>query len=229
MLVELGRVEIPGYADALRRESEQRLAAFVDVPGGLVPLCGLPVRILTLRLLHTLRAARNGFVCPWRFDTDAEVAAHALDFTWKISPHYRPPLMARSLDLGYLWHRARWQHRAARVPLADLIAGVHAYLADVFADSPFRHGGADATADNGQPSTRRSQSMNFSPALACESAYVIDLFAEGGYPWNADAILDCPLPRLWQHIRLIQQRVHGVRPLSEAQKLANTYMAHRRN
>lgn len=230
MLVELGRVEIPGYADALRRERELRMAAFVDVPGGIVRIGGVPVRILTLRLLHHLRAGGNGFVTPFRFDEAWEVYSHALDFAWKLSPLYRVPRADVALDLGYHARRLWWllSLRLRRVDPDRLVSDLYGYLSDVFADSPFT-GGNDTAADNGKPTTAQSRATQFTPPTACEAASLIDQFAEAGYPWSADEILDCPLPRLWQHIRLIQRRVYGVRPVSRAQQLATEYMATRRN
>lgn len=230
MLVELGRVEIPGYADALRREREMRMAAFVDVPGGIVRIGGVPVRILTLRLLHHLRAGKNGFVSPFRFDHAWEVYSHALDFAWKLSPLYRVPRADVALDLGYHARRLWWllSLRLRRVKPDQLVSDLYGYLGDVFADSPFT-GGSDTAADNGKPTTAQSRATQFAAPLACEAANIIDQFAEAGYPWRADDILDLPLPRLWQHLRLIQRRVYGVRPVSPAQQLATEYMATRRN
>lgn len=230
MLVELGRVEIPGYAEAQRHERELRMAAFVDVPGGIVRVAGMPARILTLRLLHHLRAGRNGFVVPFRFDHVWELYAHSLDFLWKISPLYRVPRADAAADLGYHVRRLWWlaSLRLRRVKPETVPGAINDYLNDVFADSPFT---ADPTPadDNGRPTTARSKATTFSPPAACEAANVMDAFAEAGYPWRADEVLDCPLPRLWQHLRLIQRRVHGVEPTSRAQRLANDYMAKRRN
>lgn len=230
MLVELGRVEIPGYAEAQRRERELRMAAFVDVPDGIVRIAGIPVRVMTLRLLHHLRAGGNGFVVPFRFDEAWELYAHSLDFAWKLSPLYRVPRADVPIDVGYQLRRIRWLIglRLRRVNAADLPAAIYAYLGDVFADSPFT-ADTDTAADNGSPTTAQSKATQFAPPLACEAANVIDMFAEANYPWSTDAVLDCPLPRLWQHLRLIQKRVYGVRPVSAAQRLATEYMANRRN
>lgn len=230
MLVELGRVEIPGYADALRRERDARMAAFVDVPRGIVRVAGIPTRILTLRLLHRLRTGRNGYVVPFRFDTRAEIVTHSLDFLWKLSPFYRVPRADVAMDLGYLARRVAWlaSLRWNRVKASDLPTEIYGYLSDIFTDAPFTSE-RDPVKDNGEPTTRKSSAQTFTPPMTCEAASVMDMFAEAGYPWSADDILDCPLPRLWQHIRLIQKRVYGIRPHSNAQRLATEYMATRRN
>ena len=62
-------VEIPGYAEALRREDRLRRQAWTNKSD---TIAGVTVRALTWRDVETLAELRNGFFCPWRFDTDAE-------------------------------------------------------------------------------------------------------------------------------------------------------------
>lgn len=217
MVAELGRVEIPGYAEALRRETSARAYAFAEVNVG--TLNGLPARLMTMRLLHRLRLGRNGFVVPCRFDSDAEAYAHALDFVWKLHPRWKPakakPSMADNI------RRALWQYRAAQVPPRDFVMAVMDYLDEMFFDSPFID---PAPRSSNGDRVRVMGRESFTPPIASDLASIIDLFAEGGYGWTPDQILDLPLVRLWQHARLILRRCYGVDCGSHAQRLAAAHM-----
>ena len=217
MVAELGRVEIPGYSDALRKEQKVRAAAYFDCD--VLSLNGLPVRLLTMRLLHRLRLGRNGFVVPCRFESDTEAYAHALDFVWKLNPKWR---MAQDKPkFSDNVRRAIWEYQARKVPPRDFVMAVMDYLEEMFFDSPF----IDSTPrDTNGSKVKVLGRETFTPPIACDMAVLIDLFAEGGYAWTPDEILDLPLVRLWQHIRLIYRRVYGIDCGSHAQRLAAEYM-----
>lgn len=78
----LNLAEIPGYADAQRREREARDLAFCDWP---VPLCGLSVNQFTLTHLLVLGNCDNAFVAGGA-PTPEDVAF----FLWAVSPEYAP-------------------------------------------------------------------------------------------------------------------------------------------
>ena len=80
-------VEIPGYADALKREDRLRRQAWVHTHS---EIAGVKVRPLTWRDVETLGELRNGFFCPWKFDTDQEFLGHCAQLVWYLSECKKP-------------------------------------------------------------------------------------------------------------------------------------------
>jgi len=99
----LPRVEVPGLAEARRRERQIRENAFLDLPQW---ICGIPVRHFTLRHLLILDQLRNGFVVPCEFERSSEKVAHALQFIWVCSFWYGVP---KNVWQWALMRFRRWQ------------------------------------------------------------------------------------------------------------------------
>lgn len=197
-------IEIPGYAEALRRESELRRKAWSDDSD---TIAGVTVRLLTLRDMEKLAGMRNGFFCPWKFDTDTEFLGHCAQLVWWLSDCAKP-----KDGMGYV-SRAIVAAQAQRLikhvgqdpkQLAD---DCMRYVKDTFMDAPKGGGGTGASPIAGGP------------------AYVADLLASGGYRMTVDEVLDMPLVRLWQLIRLVLKRVNGETPTNESDRIATDYLA----
>jgi hypothetical protein len=204
MAVELQRVEIPGYADAVKREQRVRREAWVHVRH---ELAGVPVRSLTLRDMELLEEMRNGFFAPWRFDSDEEYLSHCAQLVWWLSDCPKPDR-----------YRSTWRDLFTAKPRKELIAqlatrpaqlarDVAQFMRDQFMDAP------------------KGQSGIASAATAAGPAYIFDTLAAGGYHFSADEILDMPLPRLWQLVRLVQRRVFGVPLTNPSDNIATAHLA----
>lgn len=203
MTAHLQFVEIPGLADAIRREVETRRAAWLD---SRAEIAGVSVRQMTLRDLTILEEMRNGFCCPWRFDSVAEMLGHSAQLVWWLSDLPKPPLKSNRV-----WHPIVAAHKSnllrylAQRP-ADLINGTQDYLRNTFLDAP-KGGGA-----GGAP-------------IAASPAYIADTLAAGGLFEGVDAMMDSPLLRLWQLMRLANRRIYGIPATNESDKLACDYLA----
>ena len=204
-MAQVPTVQIPGYAEALAREDDVRRKAFAV--SGRSRIAGIAVRQMTLRDMLTLEHIRNGFFVPFTFETNLEVLTHCSQLVWWMSGCAKPPLdstvkihpratIARVLLLKHL----------ARFP-ATLASGTKQYLADTFMDAP------------------KSSGSVRTPAHASQPAYIMDLFASGGYTLTDDQILDMPLTRMWQLIRLINSRVHGADLTNPSDALACEHLA----
>lgn len=116
----LDLAQIPGYAEAQRKEQEERDLAFCD---WLVPLCGLEVRQFSLLHLIILGNCDNAFVS--NADPKPEDVAF---FLWVVSPQYRPNSQgerdAFCKDIG------------AKVKFVPACAEIAAYLDRAFQDMP---------------------------------------------------------------------------------------------
>lgn len=199
-----GFVEIPGFREAVKREQRVRRQAWTSAHS---LICGVRVRALTLRDLETLEEMGNGFFAPWRFDTELEYLAHCAQLVWWLSSVRKP-----GPDAG-LWRthrclvaRRRLNARLAAEP-ARLANETRAFLEEQFFDAPKGH--------SGMPTT---------PAAA-GAAYLIDAIAAGGYGLDPETVLDLPLPRLWQLVRMVQRRVFGQPLTNPSDKLATDYLA----
>jgi len=203
MAADLQFVEIPGFRDALKRESLVRRQGWV---GAHAEIAGVRVRFLTLRDMVLLEEMQNGFFCPWRFDTDAEFLGHAAHLVWWLSDCPKPPTNARTWFQPRAWaSRARLLEHLKRRPV-DLANDVRAYIEDAYLDAP-RCGGT-----GGSP-------------LAATPAYIADTLAAGGFALSLDEILDMPVTRLWQLVRLAARRVYGTPATNASDKLACDYLA----
>jgi hypothetical protein len=202
----LPTVEIPGYAEALRREQRVRAAAWRQPAD---TLAGVPVRPLTLAEIGHLEDMRNGFFVPFTFATEAEIDGHCAQLVWWLSACPKP---ARDAGRGGLRYLYTWQAR--RELLAYLAAHRDAlrrevmdWLADNFMDAPKSDGGL-----LGQPE-------------AHGNAYIMDALAAAGYGFSEAEVLNMPLPRLWQYVRLASRRLSG-RPLTNpSDRVATDYLA----
>jgi len=120
--------EIPGYAEALKRERETRDLAFCDWP---VPLCGLKVNQFTLMHLLILGNCDNAFV-GGRLPKVEDVAF----FLWVVSPQYAPNA-PKARDRFIKTIRKRVKFFAACAEIGE-------YMDGAFQDSPHAGNVADA-------------------------------------------------------------------------------------
>lgn len=178
-------IELPGFAEVLRREHEIRARAFH--PAAAAPrIAGEAVRPLTLGLLLELEGKRVAFVNPWKFDTGLELAAECARFIWHVSElrgrwGSRLPLLARR-------RRERLIARVAAHP--EALGDLRAYLDDALYDAPF--------ADTGGGAAR---------SFVHWTAAVVDMLGAGGSVLTRKEIMATPLSQLWQLYRLAAARV----------------------
>jgi len=203
MAADLKVVEIPGFRDACRREAGVRRAAWCSTH---TTIAGVRVRLLTLRDTITLEEIGNGFFNPWRFDSDEEFLGHCAQLVWWVSDAPKPSPNERRVILPRVaYHRARLVAHLAKRP-KELAEGVRAYLEDSFLDAP-KGGGT-----GGQ-------------AIAAAPAYIADTLAAGGYSLTLDEVLDMPVTRLWQLLRVAARRVFGVPATNYSDQIACDYLA----
>ena len=198
-------VEIPGYADALRREDRLRRQAWTN-PGDVI--AGVTVRALTWRDVETLAELRNGFFCPWRFDSDAEYLGHCAHLVWWLSDCRKP--VANDTRIGKIIVEAQKMRliRHLRDHPKQTAEGVMRYLSDTFADGPK---GGSSVGTNGP--------------VAGGPAYIADTLAAAGYAYTLDQMLDMPLMQLFQILRLARRRVYGEKITNESDRIACDYVA----
>ena len=203
MAADLQFVEIPGFRDALKREARIRREAWCATH---TEIAGVRVRLLTLRDMVILEQLENGFFAPWQFDSEEEFIGHCAHLVWWLSYCPKPAQDARS------WFQPRVM--AARHRLIahlkkrpqDLARGVRAYIDESFLDSPRGSG------SGGQP-------------IAATPAYIADTLAAGGLFTTIDEMMDMPVTRLWQLLRVSARRVYGVPASNASDKLACDYLA----
>jgi hypothetical protein len=99
-------------------------------------------------------------------------------FLWFLSPGYNPADRPA---------RAKFLHRIARKRLGTCIRQIDRFLDDVMLDAPPT-----------QEGPRTTPFVNF-------AARLVETFAVE-YGWSESAVLDLPLPRLFQYLRLIELR-----------------------
>lgn len=198
-------VEIPGYADAVRREDELRRRAWVN-PWR--EICGVRVRPLTLRDMESLAELRNGFFLPWKFDSDEEYLGHCAQVVWWLSALPKP-------TEGDSWLRRRRVLRAKDALVRKLFADrarlaqeVPEFIGEQFFDSLRGSSGAVS----GTP-------------IAANPAYVADTLAAAGYRLHPDEVMALPLPQLWQLLRVATRRMTGQTPPNPSDKVATDYLA----
>jgi len=210
-MATLQTVPIPGYADAVKRENRLRDTAFLD---GHEIVCGVEVVPLSLRRLIWLEQARNGFVVPCRFESEQEMLAHALQCVYFCLPEFEPPKSPRfsfwqAFQDGV--NQRAFFRKALRAGAPDvIIAEIEEWLNGAFMD--MMTGGG--TKDEVPP-----------PSYASYPAYIIDRFAEAELPFSYDEILDMPLRRLWQHLRVSSRRIHGATLTNPSDAHAVDYLA----
>ncbi len=208
-MVTLEKVQVPGLREAIQRETRIRDTAFLD---GLEIVCGVEVVPLSLRRLIWLEQAQNGFIVPFRFDSDEEFLSHALQVVYFCTPKFSIPESPR---VG-LWSVFRENYRqqgffrkALRSGTPEVvIKEVEVWIKDAFMDAP--NGGSDG--------------VN-SPSYASYPAYVMDKLAEAGLSFSFDEIMDMPLRRLWQHWRVAVRRIDHVTLTNPSDDLATKVIA----
>jgi len=206
----LQTVQIPGYAEACKRESRLRDTAFL---GGREIVCGVEVEPLSLRRLIWLEQARNGFVVPCRFDNDQEMLAHALQAVYFCTPAFEVPKSPRfSFWLAFQDGMAQrnFFRKALRSGTPEAIVNeVESWLREAFMDASSAGGKSEVPAQS----------------YASYPAYIVDSFAAAGLPFTYDEIMDMPLRRLWQHWRVAMRRTHGVSLSNPSDELAVEHLA----
>lgn len=195
--------QIPGFADALRREAAVRREAWAHTH---TEIAGIRVRVLTMRDVVILEELQNGFFAPWRFDSDEEFLSHCAQLVWWMSDLPKPPLYSRSVFHPWIAGRQRALIRYLATKPKQLAADTNRYLSDAFMDAP-KGGQTQGQAVAGMP------------------AYLADTLAAGGFQITTDEMLDMPLARLWQLIRLASRRVYGTHLTNESDKIACDYLA----
>ena len=209
-MVTLPTVEIPGYADALRKEARIRDTAFLD---GLEIVCGVEVVPLSLRRLVWLEQAHNGLIVPWRWDSDQELLAHSLQVLYFCTPRFSPPASPRYSFLRSFRDGMMYQaffRKTLRSGTPEVIVKeIETWLSEAFMDSPAGGGSNEIPG----------------PSYASYPAYVVDKFAEAGLPFSYDEILDMPLRRLWQFWRVALRRLHDATLTNPSDLLAVNHLA----
>jgi hypothetical protein len=197
-------VQIPGYAEALKREDRLRRQAWVhdrDV------IAGVTVRPLTWRDVETLAEMRNGFFCPWKFDTDAEYLGHCAQLVWWLSDCRKPAQGdTRMTSIIISAQRARLIRHLGK-HTQQLAEDVVRFLGDTFEDGP------------------KGGSASQGGAIAGGPAYIADTLAAGGYSLTFKEILDMPLVQLFQIMRLVRRRLYDDKPTNSSDKIATDYLA----
>lgn len=206
MSANLQFVPIPGLADAVRRESSIRRKAWSL---GHTTICDIPVRWMTVQDVCDLEELNNGFFAPWRFDTEEEFLTHCAQLVWWLSLDL-PKRKAGEPDL--VWNARVYRHRRtiSRLALRDpgrLAREVTEYIKDQFMDSP------------------KGESDGGTSPVAASPAYVMDALAAGGYVLTPQQVLEMPLVRVWQLIRLTQRRLYHTTLTNPSDKLATDYLA----
>jgi hypothetical protein len=110
---------VPGYREAVQRETDLRDAAFLPVTDS---ICGVEVNQLTPFHLAALTLARSPFICGGvPFPRDIAL------FLWCVSPEYNP----RAVVSRWLFIR-----RVAKLDYREAVEGVMRYVGEAFADAP---------------------------------------------------------------------------------------------
>lgn len=193
--IKLNRVEIPGLADAYRKERGLRNASFGNCTRRIGPFT---VRLMTLRDLCWLDAEGNKWVSGKPFKTRGEGFTDALALIWHLSLSVRMPENGESVPTGQairmLARKLSVFVLGAFLDEQKLMLDVAEYLQDRFYDAPKNGGNRDSEMER---------------SFAAGPASVVDLFAAGGYALTENEILDMPLDRIWQYGRLIADRLGG--------------------
>lgn len=209
-MVTLERVEIPGYAEACRREARVRDTAFL---GGNEIVCGVTVAPISLRRIIWLEQAHNGYLVPWRFDSEDEMLAHALQILYFCRPDFMPPESPKfslwnSFTEGMrrdAFFRTAMRSRSASI----IIKEIEDWFGDALMDSPAGGGQSEVPA----------------PSFASWPAYIVDKFAETGLTFTYHEIMDMPLRRLWQHWRVAVGRINDAKLTNPSDQVAVEYLA----
>ena len=207
MSATLQTVAIPGYADACRKEARVRDTAFLD---GLEIVCGVEVYPLSLRRLIWLDMAKNGFVVSCIFDNEREMLAHAVQILYFCSPDFTLPLSPKTNFILSFMDGIKEQQFIRKVMkgriVSDVINEVKSWQEDNFMDAPTGGGGITGA------------------AYASYPVFIVDAFGDAGLPFTYDQIMDMPLRRIWQHLRISMRRISGLTLSNPSDDIAVTYL-----
>jgi hypothetical protein len=195
--------EIPGFADACKREAKIRREAWAHSH---TSIAGVRVRLLTLQDMVMLEEMGNGFFNPWRFDTEEEFLGHAAQLVWWLSDCRKPETNSRSLWQPVVAMQREKLLAFLRQRPEELASGVRAYLEDMFLDAP------RGTGAGGQ-------------AIAAAPAYVADMLSAGGMFMPLPEMMAMPVTRLWQLLRVAARRVYGLPQTNRSDAIACDYLA----
>lgn len=213
-MVILQTVRIPGYAEAVRKETHSRDTAFLDA---LECVCGLWVHPLCLRSLTALETARNGHIEPCIWESPEEEIGHAIQVLYFCRPGFRVPRQAPGFWATFRECRKQvmFSRQVLRYGREKIVPEVQQWLQDSMMDAP--SGGGEG--------------IGGGRTLASYPTYIIDKFAEAHLPFNYDEIMTMPLRRLWQHWRLAVHRLDGISLANPSDKIRTDYLAsqHARN
>lgn len=209
-MVTLETVEVPGLREAIARESRIRDSAFLR---GNEVVCGVVVRPLCLETLIWLEQAQNGFFVRYVFDDDRERLAHAIQTLYFSRPCFAVP---DSPVVGF-W-RSFMDGLSEQLFIRRLVRGkdkdaivseVAEWISDAFMDAP--SGGSDNAVR--------------SPSYASYPVYIFDRFAEAGFSFGYDEIMEMPLKRLWQYLRIANRRLGVATLTNPSDQIAVDYLA----
>ncbi len=209
-MVTLQTVEIPGLREAIKREARVRDTAFLD---GMEIVCGVEVHPLSLRRLIWLEQAKNGFIVPFRFDSDDEFLAHALQVIYFCTPAFKMPTTPKTKLLDVFWEGYRQNRFFAKALRSgtpkQIVEDIKAWIGDAFMDTP---------AGGGSNEVPR-------PSYVSYPASIVDKFAEAGFTFTYDEIMDMPLVRLWQFWRLAGKRLNSLTLTNPSDDIAVNHIA----
>ena len=168
--------DIPGYKEALAEERELRGRVCIGIP---FVVCGVHLRLMTLRDYVNLQALRSPFVAGgFVRRTDC------LQILCYMQTGYREPKQGL---IGRFLARRRNSEILKLVQKFDtlqLIAGINEYIDAVFLDSP-----------------ASSVSAGESSPIASSTASIIDQLGSS-YGWSIDEMMDVELPLVFQLFRI---------------------------
>lgn len=209
-MVTLQTVEVPGLREAIARESRVRDSAFLR---GNEVVCGVVVRPLCLETLIWLEQAHNGFFVRYVFDDNRERLAHAIQALYYSRPGFTIP---ESPVVGF-WKSFK-DGLSEQLFIRRLVKGkqrhtivneVAEWISDAFMDAP--SGGGDNAIR--------------SPTYASYPVYIFDRFAEAGFSFSYDEIMNMPLKRLWQYLRIANRRLGAGSLTNPSDQIAVDYLA----
>lgn len=172
-------IHVPGYAEALAKETEKRDLAFVRVHPDIM---GIPVCHMTPEHLAILRGIDSPFVAYTdEFCRQQASAVDAFLFVWIVSVDFVPGNGWKSK-----WRKRRLGKRMRSMNWGELCKSISAYVDNTFWDS---------SGGGGQKQK----------PIASDQAMIIDVVARE-YHWSQSEIMSTPFVRLFQYFRLISAR-----------------------
>lgn len=174
-------MQIPGLHEAIEREARVRASACW--PDYTTELCGVPVRLMTLRDLMFLDLASNPFICGG-VPTGEDIA----QFLWIISPEFGALRDRFGHRVGWRekWAKRRHTRSLRDIPTGEAIEAIQAYLEEIFLDSPPSVSSVDSEAPV----------MHFSASLVSSIAIA--------FSWSREAIERLPIPLIYQYVRYVR-------------------------